>query len=100
MSYKWLSYAIDENTFFYGGVQDKIPTVENTHIFELSPCGWKKIFLHTGWKIDEEWKLRHFPNRGLLKIIMQYAWRKISFEGFWFVVLAKDMFYKNRFRVE
>lgn len=70
--------------------KDEIPTIENTHIFELSPMDWEKIFIHTGWKIKSKWQLRQFPKRGLLKFIMKYAWRKISFEGFWFVALSKD----------
>lgn len=80
--------------------KNKVPTVENTHIFELSPRDWSKIFLHTGWRIEKEWVLRQYPGSGLLKIIMQYAWRKISFEGFWFVALTKDTFYKDKFRIE
>jgi len=83
-----------------GWSKDKTPTIENTHIFELSPDDWKKIFLHTGWRVEREWSLRQFPEKGVLKIMMQYAWRKISFEGFWFVALTKDTFCKDKFRIE
>mgnify|MGYP001612453296 FL=1 len=77
-----------------------IPTIENTHIFELAPEDWRKIFLHTGWRVESEWRLRQFPDSGILKIIMQRAWRKLSFEGFWFAALTKDMFHKNRFMLQ
>ncbi len=79
---------------------DKIPTIENVHIFELSPADWKRIFLHSGWGVDKEWELRQYPSRGVLKHIMQFAWRRISFEGFWFVSLKKDSCFVDRFRVE
>ncbi len=80
--------------------KSKVPTIENNHIFELAPRDWRRIMLHCGWEIEKEWKVRQFPDRGVLGQIMRYAWRKISFEGFWFVSLIKDMSSKNRFRIE
>ena len=79
---------------------DKIPTVENNHIFELTPEDWRKIFLHCGWGVEKECIVRQFPERGILGHIMKYAWRKISFEGFWFVSLQKDNTYRKNFRIE
>jgi hypothetical protein len=76
--------------------KDKLPNIENTHIFELSPEDWIKIFRHTGWKVEDQWKLLQFPRRGILKYIMRYAWIKISFEGFWFVSLSKVIDKKMR----
>lgn len=80
--------------------KDKKPTIENTHIFELSPMDWKKIFLHTGWKIDREWKLMMFPSNGFSRFILQPYWRFVSFEGFWFVSLSKDNKYACQYVVE
>lgn len=80
--------------------KNKVPTIENTHIFELSPLDWDKIFRHTGWRIEQQWRLEQFPKSGFLRLIMQQAWKKISFGRFWFVCLTKDMTYQKRFRIE
>ena len=80
--------------------KDKVPTIENTHIFELSPKDWRKIFLHSGWRIESQKMIKQFPSRGLLKLMMQYVWRKISFEGFWFVSLEKDDTFSSRYCIE
>jgi len=77
--------------------QGETPTIANNHVFELSPGDWTKLFWHTGWRIDQEWKVRQFPKGGLLSMAMQYAWRKISFEGYFFVSLIKDEQYSSRY---
>ena len=74
--------------------------IENVHIFELSGDDWKKIFLHTGWKVENEWSLLQFPKFGILRLIMQTYWRMVSFEGFWFVSLTKDMKFRNSYKIE
>jgi len=79
---------------------DKKPTVENTHIFELSSKDWEKIFLHTGWRIDYETRLMMFPSSLIYRIILQTYWRMISFEGFWFVSLLKDDEYVSKYSIE
>jgi hypothetical protein len=76
------------------------PTIANNHIFELAPEDWTKLFRHTGWRVEYEWKVRQFPKRGLLKMLMQYAWRRISFEGFYFVSLIKDNKYSSQYTIE
>ena len=43
-------------------MMEKYPGIENTHIFELSPLDWKKIFLHTGWRVENERKLMMYPS--------------------------------------
>ncbi|MDO8282169.1 MAG: class I SAM-dependent methyltransferase [Thermodesulfovibrionia bacterium] len=79
---------------------DKIPTIENIHVFELSPEDWSKIFLHCGWEIEFEKKVRQFPKKGMLALLMKYTWRKISFEGYWFVSLKKNDEYRKRYCIE
>jgi 2-polyprenyl-3-methyl-5-hydroxy-6-metoxy-1,4-benzoquinol methylase len=78
----------------------KKPTIENTHIFELSPLDWEKIFLHTGWRVENEWKLMMFPSNGFSRFILQPYWRFVSFEGFWFVSLSKYNKYTCQYVVE
>ena len=79
---------------------EEVPTIANNHIFELSPKDWTKLFWHTGWRVDHAWKVTQFPKRGLLKMMMQYAWQKISFEGFYFVSLVKDSKYSSQYAIE
>ncbi len=73
------------------------PGYSNNHFFEFSPRDWQKLFSHTGWAIEDEWKVRQFPRSGPLNWMMSYAWRRISFEGFWFVSLKKDLTLSSRF---
>lgn len=76
------------------------PTIENVHIFELSPADWFKIFLHTGWQIDREKKLMMFPPNKPSRFILQPYWFYTSFEGFWFVSLSKCDKFSSRYTVE
>lgn len=80
--------------------KDKKPTIENTHIFELSQLDWKKIFLHTGWRVENEWRLMMYPSNGLSQFILKPYWRFVSFEGFWFVSLSKCNKYASQYVVE
>lgn len=73
------------------------PTYSNNHFFELCPSDWKKLFSHAGWTIEDEWKVCQFPRSGPLNWLMTYAWRKMSFEGYWFVSLKKDDTFTSRF---
>ena len=75
----------------------KEPRYSNNHVFELSPDDWTKLFRHTGWSIDDEWSVRQYPEKGLLKQLMQYTWRKIGFEGYWFISLREDTTFSSRF---
>ncbi len=80
--------------------EDKTPTIENTHIFELSPADWRKIFLHTGWNIEREWTLLMYHPRRAARVLLQPYWRRVSFEGFWFVALSKDDTFTSRYKIE
>ena len=79
---------------------DKKPTVENVHIFELCAEDWRRIFWHTGWNIEKEWKLMMYPSNRLSRFILQPFWRYTSFEGFWFVSLYKDNEYAAQYMIE
>ncbi len=78
----------------------KRPTIENVHIFELSPLDWSKIFLHTGWRVERERKLMMFPPNKLSRFILQPYWLYTSFEGFWFVSLSKFDKFSSKYSVE
>ena len=79
---------------------DKKPTIENTHIFELSPKDWKKLFQHTGWEICHEQKLLMYHTKRLSRVILQPFWRYVSFEGFWFVSLKKNNKFSSMYSIE
>jgi 2-polyprenyl-3-methyl-5-hydroxy-6-metoxy-1,4-benzoquinol methylase len=79
---------------------NKKATIENTHIFELSPEDWEKVFKHAGWKIVREDKLKMFPARSPHRLILQPYWRHLSFDGFWFVALKKDPTFSSRYSIE
>lgn len=79
---------------------NKKPTIENTHIFELSPKDWKKLFQHTGWEICHEQKLLMYHTKRLSRVILQPFWRYVSFEGFWFVSLKKNNKYSSMYSIE
>jgi 2-polyprenyl-3-methyl-5-hydroxy-6-metoxy-1,4-benzoquinol methylase len=78
----------------------QMPTIANNHIFELSPKDLTKIFWHTGWEVEDQWEVRTFPKHGPLGWLMKYAWRKISFEGWYFVSLLKNDKFASQYMIE
>lgn len=73
--------------------------IENVHFFELSPNDWKKIFLHSGWRVEREVIFKQFPESGPLKWMLTLYWRYVSFEGFYFVSLVKDTTQSSRYHI-
>jgi len=80
--------------------KDRKATIESTHIFELSPKDWRKIFLHSGWKVDHEQTLLMFHPRRLSRLILQPYWKYESFEGFWFASLSPCDQYSSQYSIE
>jgi len=62
--------------------------LENTHVFELSPEDWTKIFLFTGWDLHNSRIYRQYPSWWPL---IGRWWKRNDFEGFWGVVLIKEV---------
>ena len=62
---------------------------EVTHIFELSPEDWNKIFKFSGWRIEKSKIYFQYP-RNFFSFIFKFLWKKFDFEGFYGVVLIKD----------
>ncbi len=79
---------------------EKVPTIENTHILELSPGDWGKIFKHAGWRVIDQNFLLMYPRCSWLRLVLQPYWRQRSFEGFWFVALTRDNRFARRYRIE
>jgi len=69
---------------------------ENTHIFELSPQGWKLILKHSGWDVAEEATYLQYPKTGLLAMTRP-LWRRFDFEGFYGAILKKNNAYSEKY---
>lgn len=72
---------------------------EDEHVFELSPPDWKLLMLHAGWRVVREKIYYQYP-RGLGPIswLLARIWCDNDFEGFWGVVLEKDLTYSDRYK--
>ena len=70
---------------------------ENTHIFELSPEDWKLIFRFSGWKPVHEEVFYMYPRRHMLSLF-RYALRRFDFEGFYGVLLKKNLDESNVYK--
>jgi hypothetical protein len=63
---------------------------ENTHVFELCPEDWKLIFKHAGWGVAYEDTYLQYPTGNILRLTKP-LWRKFDYEGFYGVILKKDI---------
>ncbi len=79
--------------------EERRPTIENVHIFELAPADWRKIFRHSGWAVAEEWIAHQYGPRSFWRLTAP-VWRRLDFEGFWLVSLQKDRSARKRYGVE
>ncbi len=70
---------------------------EVTHIFELSPKHWDKIFKFSGWKIIHNQEYYQYPKLNPLRF-SKFLWKKFDFEGFYGVVLEKDDTYSSQYQ--
>ncbi len=62
---------------------------EVTHIFELTPEDWKKLFKFSGWKVEKDIIYYQYPKKHPLWLT-KYIWKTLDFEGFFGVILSKD----------
>lgn len=79
---------------------EQAATIENVHIFELSPRDWRKVFRHAGWRVEREAVFKQFPGSGPMKWLLSWYWRRTSFEGFYFASLVRDTLKASRYRIE
>lgn len=63
---------------------------ENTHIFELCPEDWDLLFAFSGWDVLLRDRYTQYPGNGLLRLT-KALWRKVDFDGFYGVVLKKNL---------
>ena len=75
--------------------QEKVHA-ENIHIFELSPEDWKLIFNHSGWEVLKEQYFFQYPKKHPLRILKK-SWAKYDFEGFYGVILKKNLVWTEKY---
>lgn len=70
---------------------------ENTHIFELCPEDWDLIFKFSGWEVVYSDRYTQYPKHGILNLT-KYIWRRFDFDGFYGVVLRKNLEIANKYK--
>lgn len=75
---------------------ERVMNAESTHIFELSPEDWDWLFKFSGWEIVYRDKYLQYPKSFPLNMT-KYIWRKFDFEGFYGVVLKKNLKYSKKY---
>jgi SAM-dependent methyltransferase len=76
--------------------KDKGLTAESTHVFELSPEDWDLIFKFSGWEIVYSDKYTQYPKTNPL-YFTKYIWKKIDFNGFYGVILKRNLDIANKY---
>ena len=69
---------------------------ESTHIFELSPTDWRRLARFAGYRTVFERIYLQYPRRGLMRVTAP-VWRKLDFEGFLMLLLARDLRVAKRY---
>ena len=59
---------------------------EDTHVFELCPSDWKKLFNYSGWEVKKEQIYKQYP---WWLWPLAIWWRWFDFEGFYGAVLVR-----------
>ena len=88
----------------FGGVElrwplERIPqsmNAEGLHMFELCPDDWLALARLAGWRPVFTSRYLQYPQRGPLRIT-QPLWRRLDFEGFWGVLLTRDLSVAQRY---
>ncbi len=70
---------------------------EDEHIFELSPIDWKLLMLFSGWRPIYDEVYLQYPRRHIL-YFTKPLWKRIDFEGFWGVILKRDLSFSNIYK--
>jgi hypothetical protein len=71
-------------------------TAESVHIFELAPEDWILLCRFSGWKAVWTDTYFQYPKRSWLRSAAP-VWRNLDYEGFWGVLLRRDLSAANRY---
>lgn len=76
-----------------------IAYAEEEHIFELSPEDWSLLMLHSGWRVVYSGIYYQYPRKlPIISFLLKLYWRVSDFEGFWGVILEKDMLISDNYQ--
>lgn len=98
--YRHLSSALNRNysdIYLNLGDLPKTRTAEDEHIFEFSPIDWKMLMMFSGWVPIYEDMYYQYPKRHILRVLKN-TWKRIDYEGFWGVILKKDLRISNIYK--
>ena len=79
------------------GKQDKV-YAEGVHIFELSPTDWKRLVMHSGWRVIDSEIYCQYPVNSLFTPFYRWLWKRSDFEGFLALFLERDISQANRYQ--
>lgn len=71
-------------------------TAEDVHIFELCPEDWLLLARLAGWSAVHNRRYLQYPRRSPL-LLTAPLWHRLDFEGFWAVLLRRDMAVARRY---
>lgn len=88
----------------FGGAHLRLPestapetlTAEEVHVYEFSPEDWALLARFAGWRPVETSVYRQYPPRGLWRLTA-FLWRTLDFEGFFGMILARDLSLARRY---
>ena len=71
-------------------------TAEDVHIYEFSPEDWALLARFAGWRSEHATLYRQYPPRLPLRLTAP-LWRALDFEGFFGMILARDLSLAGRY---
>lgn len=99
-TYRILIPFLKKNSEELDSLFSKLPVAkyaENEHIFELSPIDWKLLMLFSGWRPIYDEIYFQYPRRRIL-YFTKPVWRRVDFEGFWGIILKRDLSFSNIYK--
>jgi hypothetical protein len=84
--------------YIRSGIEETL-FAEDVHLFELSPEDWKLLMKFSGWKPIFERTYFQYPQHvPFLSRFLRLFWRRFDYEGFWGVILEKDLKLSNQYK--
>jgi hypothetical protein len=88
----------------FGGAHLRLPesarpavfTAEEVHVYEFSPEDWVLLAHFAGWRPVQTSIYRQYPPRGFWRLTAP-LWRRLDFEGFFGMILARDLSFSHRY---
>ena len=71
-------------------------TAEDVHIYEFSPEDWALLARFAGWRLEHATLYRQYPKRLPWRLTAP-IWRALDFEGFFGMILARELSLASRY---